>query len=301
MLHVVCNLCGADDALERYPATLNPGDNPLQVDAFRCTYAGYGQHFRVVTCRQCGLTYADPRLTPQETLGAYKEVEDPLYVQEQDGRSLTFTRHIADLERLKQPPGRVLDVGAYSGVFVDVAKRRGWDSVGLEPSRWAVEQARSKGLTMIEGTLASSSLPEASFDVVTMWDVIEHMCDPLSELRMAHKLLRPGGLVVIHTMDIDSLFARVMGKRWPWLMEMHIFFFSQRTLAELARKAGFRVISSRARGRYLRLGYLATRIGGISRPLGRIAATVCRVTGLEKVAVPVNFGDLFTLYAEKVS
>lgn len=300
MLHVVCNLCGADDARERFPATLSPGDNPLQVDAFRCTYAGYGQHFRVVTCRRCGLTYADPRLTPEETLVAYRAVEDPLYVQEQDGRSLTFTRHIADLERLRAPPGRVLDVGAYSGVFVEVAKSRGWDSVGLEPSRWAVEQARRKGLSIIEGTLATSSLPTESFDVVTMWDVIEHMCDPLAELRISNTLLRPGGLVVIHTMDIDSLFARVMGKRWPWLMEMHIFFFSQRTLADLVRKAGFRVISSRARGRYLRLGYLATRIGGISRPMGRMAATACRILGVEKVAVPVNFGDLFTLYAEKV-
>lgn len=301
MLHVACNLCGADNARELYPATLPPGDNPLQVDAFRCTCASYGQHFRVVTCRQCGLTYADPRLTPEKTLVSYQAVEDPLYIQEEDGRSLTFTRHIGDLERIKRPPGRLLDVGAYSGVFVDVAKSRGWDSVGLEPSHWAVEQARAKGLSMIEGTLATSSLPDASFDVVTMWDVIEHMCDPLAEVRIAQRLLRPRGLLVIHTMDIDSVFARIMGKRWPWLMEMHIYFFSQRTLAKLVKKAGFRVISSRVRGRYLRMGYLATRIGGISRPLGRIAATLCRVMGMEKLAVPVNFGDLITLYAEKVS
>jgi SAM-dependent methyltransferase len=169
----------------------------------------------------------------------------------------------------------------------------------VEPSRWAVEQAREHGLRMIEGTLATSELPEGSWDVVTMWDVIEHVADPLGEMQQAQRLLKPGGLLVVHTMDIDSLFARVMGGRWPWLMEMHIYYFSRRTLKAMLEQAGLTVIRVEPQGRYLRLGYFATRIGGFSPSLGRLLGRVFRLLHLSDVPVPLNFGDLVTAYAIK--
>ena len=87
-------------------------------------------------------------------------------------------------------------------------------------------------------------------------------------LEKAYDLLKPGGFVAVHTMDIDSLAAKVMGRRWPWLMDMHIHYFSKRTLAEMLEAVGFEVVWIGAEGRYLSLGYLATRIGGISGLLG---------------------------------
>jgi SAM-dependent methyltransferase len=152
---------------------------------------------------------------------------------------------------------------------------------------------------MIEGTLTSPELAEAAFDVVTMWDVIEHVADPFGEMQQAYRLLKPGGLLVVHTMDIDSLFAQLMGDRWPWLMEMHIYYFSQHTLRGMLEKAGFTVIGSAAQGRYLRLGYFATRIGGFSRLLGRALGGMFRALHVREVPVPLNFGDLFTAYAFK--
>jgi hypothetical protein len=100
-------------------------------------------------------------------------------------------------------------------------------------------------------------------------------------------------------MDVDSLAARLMGPRWPWLMEMHIHYFSQRTLAQMLQQQGFEVIWSGAQGRYLRLGYLATRLGGLNRTLGRAAARAVDALGLNNVALPLNFGDLFTMYARR--
>ena len=100
-------------------------------------------------------------------------------------------------------------------------------------------------------------------------------------------------------MDIDSLFARLMGARWPWLMEMHVYYFSHRTLAAMLAKAGFKVLSSAPQGRYLRLGYFATRIGGFSPFLGRLLGRLFRVFHLRQVSIPLNFGDLFTAYAIK--
>jgi ubiquinone/menaquinone biosynthesis C-methylase UbiE len=235
-------------------------------------------------------------------LDTYEAVEDPLYVEERAGRVLTFQRHLKPLERHTGPPsGRpLLDVGCHTGVFVEIAARHGWDAWGVEPSRWAVDLAQGRGLRVVQGTLETADLPEATFDVVTMWDVIEHLIDPSSALERVHRLLKPSGLAVLHTIDIESLFARLMGARWPWLMEMHVFYFSRRTLRAMLEKCGFQVLSDRPQGRYLRLGYLMNRVGALVPLVGRPAEWLVTTLNLRGVAIPVNLGDLFTVYALKI-
>jgi len=300
MEHVRCNLCGADDTVVRYPSTIKQGERG-DWRAFRCTHSGYGRHHPIVQCQQCGLVYTDPRPDGHDIVETYQAVEDPLYLEERAGRVLTFERHLKPLERLTgSPDGRpLLDVGCYTGVFVEIAARHGWDAWGVDPSRWAVERAQARGLHVLQGTLETADLLEATFDVVAMWDVIEHVTDPRGVLQQAYRLLKPGGLVVVHTMDIDSLFARLMGARWPWLMEMHIYYFSRRTLRVMLEKCGFQVLSDRPQGRYLRLGYLMNRVGALAPPVGRPAEWLVTRLGLRGLAVPVNLGDLFTAYARK--
>lgn len=300
MEHVVCDLCGSDRSRVRFPSTLKGGDKG-DLSAYRCTYDGYGRHHTIVECLECGLVYADPRYSNGEVLSKYEAVEDPLYVEERQGRVLTFERHLRPLEKIA-PPGddrRLLDVGCHVGVFVEIAARHGWDAWGVEPSHWAVAQARQAGLQVVEGTLATAGFEDAFFDVITMWDVIEHVEQPSAEVREALRLLKPGGMLVVHTMDLDSLFARLMGRRWPWLMEMHIYYFSRRTLAALLERAGFQVVSVRPQGRYLRLGYLSTRVAAFSRPLGRGVGWLFDRLRLSERAIPINLGDLVTMYARK--
>ena len=298
--HVRCNLCGADNGLERYPTTISPGvDGDWR--AFRCTHSGYGCHHTIVQCQQCGLVYTDPRPYDQDIAATYQAVEDPLYLEEREGRVLTFERHLWPLERLTGPPdGRpLLDVGCYTGVFVEMAASHGWDAKGVEPSRWAVKQAQARGLQVLQGTLDTVDLSEEVFDVVTMWDVIEHVSDPYGTLQQAYRLLKPGGLAVLHTIDIESLFARVMGARWPWLMEMHLYYFSRRTLRAMLERCGFQVVSDHPQGRYLRLGYLMNRVGALVVPVGRPIEWLVTRLRLRGVPISVNLGDLFTAYARK--
>lgn len=300
MEHVACDLCGSDGYRVRFPSTL-PASGKLDLSAYRCTSSGYGQHHTIVECLNCGLVYANPRYNSGEMLAKYQAVEDPLYVEERDGRVLTFERHLRPLEELMPPDKgrRLLDVGCHIGVFVEIAAQRGWDAWGVEPSRWAATLAQQAGLQVVEATMATSCFDDASFDVITMWDVIEHLEHPSAEVRQAYRLLKPGGLLVAHTMDLDSVFARLMGPRWPWLMEMHLYYFNRETLTKLLQQAGFRVLKIKAQGRYLRLGYLATRIGAFSRPLGRALRWFFDRLGVSERAISINLGDLVTVYAEK--
>jgi len=247
------------------------------------------------------LVYTDPRPDGHDIVETYQAVEDPLYLEEREGRVLTFEHHLKPLERITGAPNHrpLLDVGCYTGVFVEIAQRHGWDAWGVEPSRWAVAQAQARGLHVVQGTLGTADLPEATFDVVTMWDVIEHVPDPRGALREVYRLLRPGGLVVVHTIDIESPFARLMGARWPWLMEMHIYYFSRCTLRAMLEGSGFQVLSDQPQGRYLRLGYLMNRVSALWPLVGRPAEWLVTKLGLRGLAVPVNLGDLITAYARR--
>lgn len=302
MSDVVCNLCGSSDSIELYPATLEQDHKPQAGSAFMCTSPDYGQHYRIVKCKQCGFVYANPRGQAAQILNAYQSVEDPTYLQEQVGREWTFRKHLEPIHKLAgAPAGRhLLDVGAYTGVFVQIAREAGWDAEGLEPSTWAVAQAKAKGLRVTQGTLATAHFEPESFDVVTLWDVIEHFDNPAAELKQVWRLLKPGGYVVIHTIDVDSITARLMGSHWPFLMEMHVMFFSRQTMRAMLEKLGFTFASDHIEGRYLRLGYLAGRVTAAFGPvIGKpIEGLVSRLNWSAR-PVPVNTLDLFTAYGQK--
>jgi len=300
MIHVACNLCGSDDYRVRFPATTELGEQ-LDASACCCTNEGYGSHARIVTCRKCGLTYASPRWSAEQLLAAYGHVEDPTYEAERRGRELTFDRQLHKLERHTGVSGgrSLLDVGAHTGVLVEVAKRRGWEATGVEPSRWAAGVAGDRGLDIVVGTLDAPDLLGREFDVITMFDVIEHVDDPTAELAKAFKAVRPGGYMVVNTMDIDSRFARMMGRRWPWLMDMHIHYFSRDTLTRLLESVGFAAVETETESRVVTLGYASSRLGGMSKRLGQASGWVFEKLRLAERAVPIKLGDLFTAYARK--
>lgn len=296
-----CNLCGSGRWELRFAASAATAEAGESWHAFRCTHSGFGVHGEIVRCRDCGLVYARERLPAGEIEARYEEVEDPLYDRERDARKLTFRRHLAAIEKLTGPAAgrRLLDVGCHIGVFVEAAAAAGWDARGIDPSAWAVDLARQRGLPVDQGVLERGRYPSASFDVITLWDVIEHLADPLDTLRCCRELLRPGGWIVVHTMDVGSVTARLLGSRWPWLMEMHLYYFDRRTLPAMLEAAGLTPVRTRGQGRYLRLRYLASRLEALAPRLGRPASMLLSRTPLGGIAVPVSFGDLFTYWARR--
>src|SRR5207249_10956114 len=123
----------------------------------------------------------------------------------------------------------------------------------------AVDVARDRGLPVTCGTILDLARTRAQFDVITMWDVIEHLPDPAGALETMRRLLRPGGLLAISTMDVDAPVARLLGRRWPWYMQMHLWYFSRRTLTRMVQASGYDVIGIRRHCRVVRLGYVASQ------------------------------------------
>jgi SAM-dependent methyltransferase len=169
--------------------------------------------------------------------------------------------------------------------------------LGVEPSRWATSVGTARGLPIVNGTIENLPDTVPLFDAVTIWDVIEHLPDPLGDLRRIRPLIRPGGVIAISTMDVEAPVARLLGRHWPWYMQMHLYYFSRKTLSRLVEQAGYEVIEIRRHRRIVRLAYLLSRIERRAAWLYRwLDRTITRL-GLSDRLVAVDLGDIVTLFA----
>ena len=172
---------------------------------------------------------------------------------------------------------------------------------GLEPSQWAAGVARSRGLNVHEGLLAENNLPPESFDLITVWDAIEHFGDPRAEVNHLAHLLKPGGLLALSTMDVESGFARLLGPRWPWFMRMHLYYFSPDTLRALLAQSQLEVARVRRHRRIVSARYLLEKAATQFPRAGGALALVARLPLLGRLHLRVNFGDIINVYAVKTA
>jgi SAM-dependent methyltransferase len=288
-----CYLCHGPALELRFPARTPTAHRDAA--AYRCTSFGHRHHESIWRCRGCGLLIQWPRPDDDELTAAYQDVEDPLYVAERDNRYYTFNRVV---RRLGPASGRrLLDVGAYCGYFVDVANHHGFAAEGLELSRWAAAQARGLGLTIHNQSLAERAGGGDRYDVVTMWDVVEHLADPGAELAHVRTLLRPGGRLYLSTIDAGSRIARMLGPRWPWLMDMHLYYFDRRTIAALLEQRGFRVVEIGTYTHVVSARYFLEKTGAVF-PAGRRAARAVASVTPRRLRIPFNLGDNMLVVAE---
>ena len=295
MEYTNCNLCSANDAQHLY-----------EIDGFN-----------LVRCQRCGLIYVNPRLMSKEIEKIYAEPEyfhNPKfydfdgflygyaeYVSEREEIEKSFEKTVKRLETFK-PSGRLFEVGCGLGYFLDVAHQRGWEVTGIEISKSAARYAHLLGLNVLCGSFEDQMLPPLSFDAGVLLDVIEHLHDPTSVLRTAHRLLKPGAVLVIGTPNAGSLISRILGSRWEDMRRVreHLYLFSRQTLTQMLAKAGFQVVEVTQYGRYFKVGQILKRWELYHRGLARSLAQLSRVIGLhDKIFYIVPYTKMI-VFAKKI-
>lgn len=163
--------------------------------------------------------------------------------QRHDERAAKLFRTVSSLLRAEPRGARLLDVGCSSGALLGSARRHGFDVEGVEPAVQAAEYARSTGLTVFQGYLQDACYPAASFDVVTLMEVIEHLADPSALLKEVWRILKPNGVFVVGTGNGASWTIQLVGASWGYLHVAqhggHISFFNPDSLGNLAKQCGF--------------------------------------------------------------
>jgi SAM-dependent methyltransferase len=212
-------------------------------------YTKFG--YRIARCTKCGFVFANPRMTAEQTEQRYSAT----YFRDEylpsvmppngpdDGQFLDdrYRPSIALLARSGVNRGRLVEIGTGAGFFLKAAARAGWDAHGLELSPEASAYARDTlGLRVLQTAAEVMPYDAGYFDAAAMFEVIEHLRDPLGVLRAARRAVRKGGVMVISTPNVDALSHRIMGKDWAVISPAeHLYCFSERTLGAMLFKAGF--------------------------------------------------------------
>ncbi len=215
--------------------------------------------YTVYRCRACGTVFLWPLPGPE----AFGELYPEDYVPYGPAVLTGLQRWLYDygvdkqvravLREASGQPGRALDVGCARGDFLAGLRRRGWQVQGLELNGRIAAEARARnGLAVDEADFMHNRYPDAAFDLVSFWDVLEHLADPPAALREAARIARPGALLVISVPDPESLEAGWFGPAWAgWDMPRHFWLFPQAVMRRLLAEAGWEVQAVRHfRGRH---------------------------------------------------
>jgi SAM-dependent methyltransferase len=196
-------------------------------------------------CQACGLVYQDPLPSPQDLAGFYP----PAYSAYNSDTvisalfRLVYAQDARRIARLTGRGARILDVGCGNGSMLMALRSHGYsDLSGVEIDPAAAERARQRGFDVRTGELVDTDFPTASFDLIRMGHVLEHVCDPMAVLRRALTLLRPGGILFGETPNVDCLDFRVLGRYWGALhLPRHVIMFTDASLRRALTDAGFQL------------------------------------------------------------
>ena len=205
-------------------------------------------------CQQCALVFHSPRPRSHAIEQEYQHGYDAIFLKSaiDPYRAPVFRSVLEHLSGYKTPPGQLLDIGCGAGEFAVLCRNIGWTCSGVELSQQAAEVAVRQGITM----LPYSSLEDSGgfvddarqFDVITLINVLDHVCDPMSVLRGVHQMLKPGGLVVIRVPNANfHLSVRGVLKflKAQHQQAFHLYIYSPSTLENLLNSIGLKTLSVR--------------------------------------------------------
>jgi SAM-dependent methyltransferase len=213
-----------------------------------------GRLHNYVRCRQCGVIRLDPRPSLEEAARNYPPTYEAFGDPRENwlfrlGRRRNWTRRIHALHRyLAVVPGDALDIGCATGEFLEVLQEQGWHVTGVEPNSVAAERAcRRLGVEAVkQAPFEKVGFAQGSFDLITLWDVLNYLQDPPVALRRMHGWLRPEGLLALGVPNLGSWDARLFGQAWlGWDAPQHLYLIPDEALRAALTREGFQVIATR--------------------------------------------------------
>ncbi|MFH0798854.1 MAG: class I SAM-dependent methyltransferase [Pseudomonadota bacterium] len=262
-------------------------------------YARAGVISELYKCKGCGVKFTNVLINFDKNI--YASGNDVIYKRSERARKLTFKKDIENLlKKFRGAKGGILDVGCGPGYFLEIVKEKGFKADGIDLSTADCAEANSKGLNVYCTDFMNfcEKNKDKKYDLITMWDFIEHVENPQEVMVNCHNILNIDGKLVISTPDAGSLFAKIMGRRWWNLLSMHLLYFNKRSIKYLLENNGFRVLDI---GSYSRILNIKHGLNWLNRYPGlfKIAEFFIALLGIDKLNLPLNFFDSMIVYAEK--
>lgn len=284
---IPCWVCGATNSALFH---LSKSREELTSDNFQITDSNYGETATIYRCGDCGFKFC-PEVS--NAVEFYEEMEDTGYVETEGPRRLQADKLVQSILKHKAS-GRLLDVGAGSGILVSSANDHGFEAEGVEPSKWLCTQATSRGLNIHHGVLPNPTV-QGPFDVVTVVDVIEHVDDPVGLMEEVANVMSVDGIGMVVTPDVDSFFAKLLKMKWWHFRIAHIGYFNTENLTLALENAGLEIIAIRRPWWFFSGDYLFERICQYLPKSLRVRPPKF----FSRITVPLNLFDSLTVVFKK--
>jgi SAM-dependent methyltransferase len=290
----VCAICATDgNATELYPANFAPAD--LSPAVFSARRMPDRVHYRMVRCDSCGLVRSDPVADSDIVSQLYAESTFD-YGAELHNLATTYGKYLKRVNRYIPSNGALLEIGCGNGFVLAEAKRQGYKDVrGVEPSKAAIDSApdgiRDK---IVCSMMVPGLFPPEQFDAVCLFQVLDHILDPVKLLTTCYQILKPGGVLLCLNHNVEALSARLMKHRSPIIDIEHTYLYSPATMGRLLEKSGFKVRETRQVWNRYSLRYVSQLLplpGSVKRRILRAAES--RFLGRLSSWVPL--GNLYSI------
>ncbi len=291
----ICAICETSgNATELYPANFTPAD--LSPAVFSARRMPDRIHYRMVRCDACGLVRSDPVADSNVLAQLYAESSFD-YGAELRNLAVTYGTYLKRVDRyVPAKDGAVLEIGCGNGFVLAEAKRQGYRDVrGVEPSRAAIDSAPDE----IRGQIVCSMMvpglfPSDHFDAVCLFQVLDHILDPVKLLQTCREILKPGGVLLCLNHNVEAISARLMKSRSPIIDIEHTYLYSPATMGRLLEKSGFQVRENRQVWNRYSLRYVSQLMplpSGVKRRL--IGAAESSSLGRASFWIPL--GNLYSI------
>ncbi len=224
---------------------------------------------KIVKCDACGFVFKNPRLSAEELDRIFQEHPGDQYDSYLERKKGDFVRYLDEIEHYHKGRGTLLDVGASYGLFLALARERGWHVEGVETCEPEVKYAKSKfGIDLRYGDLFQAQFPSDRFDVVALFEVLEHILYPKTTLSEVYRILKPGGMACILVPNIEN----PKTEEHDYYNVFHVSHFSEETLQKMAVECHFKMLKTLINPTFpfSHNGYLRTFVSRHGRPAIRI-------------------------------
>lgn len=235
-----CLICHSSRVEEVHKPQITSGESV----SFSYTFSPeHSKTLGVYGCTNCTHQFCHP--VPADIGVNYKEVVDEEYLKHDVSRKLAARKLLSKLTKYRTS-GKLVDIGCATGDFLEEAEKAGFDAEGIEPSAWSSKISTERGFVVHQELLAEfADKHPQEYDVATLWGVIEHFADPAAEVARIQKILKPGGLFLIWTGDVDSITSQLLGRKWWYWQGQHIQYFTKKSLERLLTESGFEVVANK--------------------------------------------------------
>lgn len=256
-----CTVCGNKEQEIIYEATRKE----FNEDDLRKEFSSSGGlplNDQLVRCTQCGLIYVSPRLKSDVMVASYAKGDDERFVSQNPSRIRNFEKHLRKIEKdgLLGEDLSVFDIGTGGAAFLKTCLDRGYKVSGVEPNAWLCNWAKQEyDIDVMPGTLQDALPSEKKYDLVTIWDVLEHVPDPRVVIQQVSSIIKNDGIFILTFPDIGRWLPRLLGRKWSYLSTVHLWYFTRELISRVLADYNFEVVKHYSYANRLRLGYVFER------------------------------------------